>query len=93
MVSAGRGIARHARTHGLAQAQFGNELAHGRHPVDARAAGAVARDAGVAEFALELGRERERHVDAIRRQESSGAVRPFEYHHRILRQVVKPKLG
>ena len=54
---------------------------------------AIAGDASVAEFELELGRERERDVEPVGRQEAGRAVRPFEQHHRAFRQVVEAELG
>ena len=93
VIAAGRGVAGHALARRLAQAGLGDELAHRRDAVDPRREGAVAGDAGVAEFRLELGRQRQRHVDAVGRQEARGAVGPFHHHHGVFRQIVEAELG
>ncbi len=93
LVGAGRGVALQPRPQRLAIAALGDELPHRRHAVDARRQRAIAGDAGMAEFELELGRERERDVEPVGRQEAGRAVRPFQQHDRALRQVVEAELG
>ena len=93
LVGSRRGVALDARADGFAVAALGNELAHRRHAIDARRECAVAGDAGVAEFQLELGRERERDVEPVRRQKPRRAVRPFDQHDGVFRQVVEAEFG
>ena len=93
LVGPRRGVALDARAERVAVAALGDELAHPRDAVDARRERAVAGDAGVAELELELGRERERDVEPVGRQEAGGAVRPFDQHDGVLRQVVEAELG
>ena len=92
LVDARRSVALHAPPLCLAVTAFGDELAHGRDALYARREAAEAGDAGMAEFGLELGRQRQRDVDAVGRQEAGGAIGPFEQHHRFVRQVVEPEL-
>ena len=47
----------------------------------------------MAEFKLELGRQRERHVEPVGRQEPVCAVGPFEQHHRLFGQVAETEFG
>ena len=93
VVAARRGVALHARAQRLAIAALGDELAHRRDPLHARRERAVAGHARMAELGLELGRERERDVEPVRRQEAVGAVGPFQQHDRALGQVVEAELG
>ena len=57
-IGPGRGVAAHACAQRLAVAALGDELTRRRHAVDARPERAIAGDAGMAEFKLELGRQR-----------------------------------
>ena len=41
----------------------------------------------------ERGRQRERDIEPVRRQEACGAVRPFQQHHGVPGQVVEAELG
>ena len=93
LVRARRGVAAQRGAQRFAVAALGDELAHRRHAVDARRQRAKAGDAGVAEFELELGRQRERNVESIGRQKAVRAVGPLEQHHRAFRQVVEAELG
>ena len=93
VVAAGRGVARHAHARRFAQARLGDELAHRRDAIDPRRECAVAGDAGMAELRLELRRQRQRHVDAVGRQEAGGAVGPLHHHDGVFRQIVEAELG
>ncbi len=93
VIDAGRGVARHAPAHRLAHAALGDELAHRRDPLHPRREAAVAGHARVAEFELELGGERERDVEPVRRQRVGRPVRPFDHDDSVLRQIVEAELG
>ena len=68
------------------------EAADRRQAVGARRERAVAGDADVAMLGPELGRQRERDVEPVRRQEAGGAVRPLHHHHGAFGQVVEAEL-
>ena len=78
VVAPGRGVALHAGAQRVAVAALGNELAHRRDPVHPRCKGAVAGDPRMAEFGLELGDQRERDIEPIRRQQTFGTVGPLQ---------------
>ena len=83
------GVALHPHAQRFAIAALGNELTRRRHAVDPRSERAVAGDAGVTEFELELGRQRERDVQPVGRQDARRAIGPFDQHHRAFRQIVE----
>src|SRR5438045_3450740 len=60
-----------------------------RNPVGAGREGAIAGDARLAVLGAGLGVQRERDVEAVGRQETGGAIRPFQQHHRLLGQIVE----
>ena len=94
LVGARRGVALDAPPLGLRRSRSIEEAADRRRCARrARAKRAVAGDPRLAGFGPELRREREGDVEAVRRQESGGAVRPFQQHHGVLGQVVEAELG
>jgi hypothetical protein len=58
---------------------------HQRDALGARRKGAVADIADMAGFGADLRRQREGDVEAVGRQQPSGAVGPFEKHHGAVR--------
>ena len=60
---------------------------------DARRERAIADDARIADLGAELRRQREGDVEAIGRQQTGGAVRPFHQHHGAFGQVVEAEFG
>ena len=88
---AGGGIADHAPPPRLAETGFVEEGAQLRNALRARRERAIADDARIADLGAELRRQRKGNVEAIGRQQTGGAIRPFHQHHGAFGQVFESK--
>jgi hypothetical protein len=91
-IGSGGGVALQVPPLRLAESALLEELAGHRHPPHARGEPAMAGHLHVAESLAALRRHGESDVETVGRQETGGAVRPFQQHQRFLRQVVEAKL-
>jgi hypothetical protein len=92
LVRPGRRVAGHALSLGHGIAGRFQEAADRGETFGARREPAIAGHARVAVVGTELGRQRERDVQPVGRQEARRTIRPFQQHHRSLRQIVEAKL-
>ena len=92
LVDTRRGVAFHAPSRHVAVSRLFQEVANLSDSVNARSKRTVADDARVADLGAELRRQRESDVETVGRQETGGAIRPFEQHDGADGQVVEPEL-